>query len=390
MVELYPSDGALLAMETDAQTGVEFIATGESPYYLSFRKLMQRLLLVASRANDLRVYQDDALSVGVRGGRCVIGGVSLNYAGESAVAVGNNATTSVWLDSAGVVQTGESGFPADRASHARLAEVVSAAGAITEVRDYRGELFGVVGDLSAMGVTASRDEINQALDGIGAGVDAAALTRMTAGNESTADVDHRHEQMYTDADSEKVFALVNANAGSLANAGLRFDLPSRLAGVTDLLPNVGHGFLTQRYLGVTYGLVGTVHATFNHEGALGATVTGKLMGMASLEGVVSDVIVSVGQNMVSSLSSDGLAATVKVNGVAVTSSDPEIDSVDGTGFRSTGQGDGVGATVKSDGTEQVAKGDVLTVDVTRTGAGTVSSESQDVVVLVVIRANGPE
>jgi len=37
----------------------------------------------------------------------------------------------------------------------------------------------------------------------------------------------------------------------------------------------------------------------------------------------------------------------------------------------------------------LTKGDVLTVDVTRTGAGTVSSESQNVVVLVVIRADGP-
>jgi hypothetical protein len=390
MTEWYPDDGALLALETDAATGVEYIPTGQSPYYLSFRKLVQRLLRVAERANDLRVYQDGALSVGVRGGRCVIGGDSLAYAGESGVAVSNNTTTSVWLDAAGVARTGESGFPTDRVSHVRLAEVVASAGAITEVRDYRGEWFGVVADLAGMGVTAGRDDINRALDGIGAGVDAAALTRLTEGAESTADVDHRHERMYTDADSEKVFTLTNAGAGASANVGLRFDLPGKMAGVTDLLLDEGHGFLRQRYLGVSYGLVGSSRVTFGYEGAMGSSQTGKLMGVVPLDGVVSDVILSVGQNMVSSVSTDGVSATVKVNGVAVTSADPELDSVDGTGFRCTCRGDGVAATVQSDGTERVSKGGVLTVDVTRTAAGTVSVEPGDVVVMVVIRADGPE
>ncbi len=70
MSERYPDDATLLAMEQDAATGVQYIPTGQSPYYLHFRKLVHRLLLACGRANDLRVYQDGDLSVGVRPGRC--------------------------------------------------------------------------------------------------------------------------------------------------------------------------------------------------------------------------------------------------------------------------------------------------------------------------------
>ena len=45
MAEVYPSDNALLNIQTDAETGVEYIPTGTAPYYLHFRKLLYRLLL---------------------------------------------------------------------------------------------------------------------------------------------------------------------------------------------------------------------------------------------------------------------------------------------------------------------------------------------------------
>jgi hypothetical protein len=80
MSERYPDDAALLALESDAATGVEYIPTGRSPYYLEFRKLVQRLLLAAERANDLRVYQDGDLSIGVRPGRCLIQNAAVTFA----------------------------------------------------------------------------------------------------------------------------------------------------------------------------------------------------------------------------------------------------------------------------------------------------------------------
>ena len=56
MVEVYPSDNELLNITSDSETGVEYISTGQSPYYLQFRKLLYRLLIAVKRANDLRDY----------------------------------------------------------------------------------------------------------------------------------------------------------------------------------------------------------------------------------------------------------------------------------------------------------------------------------------------
>ena len=40
MAEVYPSDNELLNIQSDNQTGVEYIPTGTAPYYLKFRKLL--------------------------------------------------------------------------------------------------------------------------------------------------------------------------------------------------------------------------------------------------------------------------------------------------------------------------------------------------------------
>ena len=58
MNELYPSDAQLNALSglNDAEQEVLFIATGESPYYTSFYKMLYRMLDVSRRAGDLRVY----------------------------------------------------------------------------------------------------------------------------------------------------------------------------------------------------------------------------------------------------------------------------------------------------------------------------------------------
>jgi hypothetical protein len=45
MAEVYPSDSELLNLQSDSETGVEYIPTGTAPYYLHFRKLLHRLLL---------------------------------------------------------------------------------------------------------------------------------------------------------------------------------------------------------------------------------------------------------------------------------------------------------------------------------------------------------
>lgn len=389
MSELYPDDAALLAMETDDDTGVEYIPTGRSPYYLEFRKLIQRLLESTRRANDLRVYADGALSVGVRPGRCVMASTPIDFAGQTGVAVDDDAATYVWLDTAGAIVTDNAAFPTDRTAHIPLAIVTASSGAIVSIDDRRGEAFLLAPDTGMLGLTATAAEINQALDGIGANVDAAALDTLTGGSTTTADTHHRHLQTLTSADAETEYRLVNDDAGGSANIALRFDLSSKLPGTVDLLPDPASGFLKQRYLGSAYALVGTVHLQHAHTGELTATATGQLVGVVPADGVIDDVVLSIGTNTESTTTTDGIAATVKAAGVAVTTTDPAITDAAGTGARSTAAGDGQAAVVRSDGGEIVTRGSMLTVDLTRTAAGTVSQEATDVVVLVVVRPDGP-
>ncbi|MAE62302.1 MAG: hypothetical protein CMJ49_13215 [Planctomycetaceae bacterium] len=286
MSERYPNDTALLALTEDAATGVEYIPTGTTPYYLEFRKLLQRTLLAAERANDLRAYEDGDLSIGVRPGRCVIGNSVIGYAGSTLQSVTNNTTTYVYIDAGGTLQLSTSAMPTDRTAFIPIAEVVAAAGVITSIVDRRGEAFLAVPD----------------------------------------------------------------------NAHLN-------------LPTVVHG---------------VVHAVGVFEGDLTASQTDQLIGVVPIDGQVVGIILSVGANIDSDTDADSLTATAKVNGTALATVDPKITDLDGTGFRSTAQGDGTAATLKTDGTELVTKGDVLTVDLTRTVIGTVTGEFRHVVVLIVV------
>lgn len=389
MSELYPDDTALLALETDDETGVEYIPTGRSPYYIEFRKLIQRLLESTRRANDLRVYADGALSIGVRPGRCVISNTPIVFVGSAGVSVDDDATTFVWLDGNGDVVTNDTAFPTDRAAYIPLAQITTVAGAIEQIDDRRGEAFLLAPDTSVLGLTATATEINQALDGINGSVAAAALNDLTGGATTTADAHHRHLQTLTSADAETEFRLVNDDAGASANIALRFDLSAKLPAPVDLLPDPTNAFLRQRYLGDTFALVGTVHLQRTHDGALAASASDQLVGVVPADGVIDDVVLSVGTNIESTTGTDGVSATIRVAGVAVTTTSPEMTSADGTGARTTASGEGQAAIVRSDGGEIVTRGSLITVDLTRTASGTVSQEATDVVVLIVVRPDGP-
>lgn len=390
MSERYPDDATLLALEEDAATGVAYIPTGRSPYYLEFRRLVQRLLLAAQRANDLRVYADGDLSIGVRPGRCRIGATAIDFAGDSAIGVTNNAATCVWLDAAGAVQTDTAGWPADPADHLPLAIITADAGQITQIDDRRGSTFLARPSLAAMGVAVTVDQLNQALAGISQNVTAAALEALTAGDSTQADNYHQHQQRSTNEDAVSAFSLVNASPGGAANVALDFYLPARLPHVTRLSPDPATGYLRQGYGDATFSLLGAVDVQYRHAGELTASAAGRLIGIVPVDGAVADIVLSVGRNIESTLSTDAIAATVKVNGQAVTASDPAIDAAAGAGMRSTAQGDGTAAGIVDTGIEQVSKGDVLTVDLSRIAAGSVSVEGADVVVMVIVRAARPE
>jgi len=141
MAEVYPSDNELLNIQSDSETGVEYISTGTSPYYLHFRKLLYRLLLAVRRANDLRVYDEGGLDIGVKSGEFWLGTEVVSYNGSSGNTLADDKENIyIYLDSDGNLVINEhSGFP-DMAitPHIRLAVVTTSNGDIDGITDWRG------------------------------------------------------------------------------------------------------------------------------------------------------------------------------------------------------------------------------------------------------------
>lgn len=160
MSEIHPSDSQLNALSgtLDNEQEVLFIATGESPYYTSFYKMLYRMLNVARRAGDLRVYKDGALTFGVRAGAFLDGPALRAYAGATAQALTNNATNYVYLTTAGALTVDTAGFPVT--PHVPLATIVTSGGAydFANLADCRGRaMFRPVGGLA---ITASAESAN--------------------------------------------------------------------------------------------------------------------------------------------------------------------------------------------------------------------------------------
>ncbi len=140
MSEVYPSDNELLNIQSDSETGVEYIPTGTSPYYLQFRKLLYRLLLAVRRTNDLRVYDEGGLDIGVKEGKFWLGTGLVNYGGSSGNTLADDkASIFVYLDSAGSLVINEySSFPnMVTTPHIRLAIVSTSSGDIESLTDCR-------------------------------------------------------------------------------------------------------------------------------------------------------------------------------------------------------------------------------------------------------------
>jgi hypothetical protein len=141
MSEVYPSDNELLNLQSDAETGVEYIPTGTAPYYLHFRKLLYRLLLGMRRANDLRVYDEGGLDIGVKAGKFWLGTDLVEYAGSSGnVLADDKPNIYIYLDAQSDLVTDQyGGFPnMTTTPHVRLAIVTTSDGDISSITDCRG------------------------------------------------------------------------------------------------------------------------------------------------------------------------------------------------------------------------------------------------------------
>jgi len=140
MGEVYPSDNELLNIQSDSETGIEYISTGTAPYYLQFRKLLYRLLLMSKRGNDLRVYDEGGLDIGVKSGKFWVGTQLVSYVGSSGNTLSDDKPNIyVYLDSAGDLLTDEyDGFPdMSTTPHIRLAVVTTSGGDIESITDSR-------------------------------------------------------------------------------------------------------------------------------------------------------------------------------------------------------------------------------------------------------------
>ncbi len=140
MAEVYPSDSELLNIISDTGTGVEYIPTGTAPYYLHFRKLLYRLLLATRRANDLRVFDEGGMDIGVKAGKFWNGTSLVSFAVSSGNTIADDkAAIYIYLDSGGNLVTDEySGWPdMETTRHVRLAIVTTSGGDITAIVDAR-------------------------------------------------------------------------------------------------------------------------------------------------------------------------------------------------------------------------------------------------------------
>ena len=193
MAESYPSETELAALSgmIDAEQEVPFVPIGESPYYLSFYRMLYRLLDVSRRAGDLRAYKDGDLTFGVRAGRFMDGSTARNYAGAAAQALTNNQTNYIYLTPAAVLTVNTTGFPDPAATpHVPLATISAAAGAygFDDVTDYRGRaVFCLLDGLSPAGRQDLMPNLN-----ITAGAEAADKRTITiqardAGNNDLAE-----------------------------------------------------------------------------------------------------------------------------------------------------------------------------------------------------------
>ena len=140
MAEVYQTDNDLLNIQSDGETGVEYIPTGLSPYYVQFRRLLYRLLLATVRGNDMRVYDEGGLEIGVKSGAFWLNCELKSFAGASGVELADNKEhIYIYLDSAGNLVVNEySGFPDMKATpHIRLAVAATSGGEIQSIVDAR-------------------------------------------------------------------------------------------------------------------------------------------------------------------------------------------------------------------------------------------------------------
>ena len=134
-------------------------AIGESVYYSTWYKMMDRIQTIINLVNEFRVGQDGDLTFLIRAGKASHANAVYTYAGASAQALTDDDTTSIWLQvDSGILTlyTGLSGFPDPAVTpHIPVATVAvgsESTGAVSgtyddrDIVDFRGRcIFEIIG-----------------------------------------------------------------------------------------------------------------------------------------------------------------------------------------------------------------------------------------------------
>ena len=96
---LSTADADALSGATDSDTDAVYPTIGESTYYTTMYRMLQRIITVALCGNHFRVCKDGDLTFEVRAGYCVEeDGTTLHtYAGATGQALTDDATNYIWL-----------------------------------------------------------------------------------------------------------------------------------------------------------------------------------------------------------------------------------------------------------------------------------------------------
>jgi len=158
----YPDNTTLLALfgttlDPTLYPGSEI---GESPWYVTWLKMMHRLGRLLTAPGALEPYKDDAteLTLGVRAGYYMDGQTPRTYAGGT-IALTDDATNYVYLTAAGVLSKSTSAWPSVSVPHVRIAIVLTGTASASaesgfrwaDVTDYRAwAMFSVLGSAAAL------------------------------------------------------------------------------------------------------------------------------------------------------------------------------------------------------------------------------------------------
>jgi hypothetical protein len=147
--EVFPADSEIMVLDgtTDQRTGLPYVAKGTGPtsvpsYEVQFNRRLQRQNVMLEPWRRGMVVSEGNLKIGVYPIDYVLGGNVRYFAGATGVSIPDDSLKNVYIDSSGTLQTQDS-WPSDLTTYMPLA-IVSAAGGVLEIEDYRSrEAFHV-------------------------------------------------------------------------------------------------------------------------------------------------------------------------------------------------------------------------------------------------------